>query len=305
MERGGVGGALSDLVAVELTGRLGNQLFQVAAARSVQGDPRAQVSVGPRQLRVWGRPLNTVLRADSVRELGQRDLVRLRQIPRLPWGEWTSMKIRDGVADRLQFLTRYEFREANASGFDPRILDVKPPVLLRGYFQNEGYFVSVERDVLSSIAPPGMDARKIGTELSSGGLPTVAVMLRTGKDYESRRWVLPLSYYKDACAWIADHVGECRVNIFGDETTTCNEAAEMLAQYGAVTIAAQLDAVTQLQVMRMHDHIVLANSSFSWWVAWLSERWEGRRTDALIVGPDPWLKVGDDVLPARWYRIAR
>lgn len=294
-----------DLVAVALMGRAGNQLFQVAAARALQADPFGPVAVAPRESHRWGRPLERVLRNDALRDLGQRELMRFRQLPRLPRGNLKAAVWRDHVADRVPWLRHYELLVAEPIGYDSRFDAIEPPVFLRGFLQSERYFAGAEDAVLASVQDPDSEALAIGEHLCSGGQPTVAVTLRTARDYQHFGWVLPFSFYLDACALLAERLGDLRLTVFGDEAATCERAAQRLGRFGRTVVAANLDPVTQLQVIRMHDHVVLANSSFSWWCAWLSERWARRSDAGIFVAPDPWLNPGDELVPSRWVRLAR
>ncbi len=54
--------------------------------------------------------------------------------------------------------------------------------------------------------------------------------------------------------------------------------------------------------MSLCHHHILANSSFSWWGAWLS-----RSTDGLVIAPERWYAVDrptPDLIPSRWIRMA-
>lgn len=304
-ERRRVLGPPGDLVAVALTGRAGNQLFQVAAARALQADPSGPVAVAPREGWRWGRPLERIVRPGALRDLGQRELMRLRELPRLPRGNLKAAAWRDRIADRVPWLRHFELLVTEPFGYDPRFDSIEPPVFLRGFLQDERYFARAEGAVHASFQDPDRDALTIGQDLCGGRRPAVAVTMRTARDYQHFGWVLPFSFYVDACELLADRLGDLSLTIFGDEAASCERAAQRLARFGRTTVAANLDPVTQLQVIRMHDHVVLANSSFSWWSAWLSERWPRRSGAGIFVAPDPWLNPGDEIAPSRWVQLQR
>ena len=62
-------------------------------------------------------------------------------------------------------------------------------------------------------------------------------------------------------------------------------------------------AIEDMILMSLCDHNIIANSSFSWWAAWL-----GETSESIIITPDPWFgpegpKDVHDLIPSRWEKI--
>src|SRR5579862_5215942 len=102
----------SPVRAVSLVGRMGNQLFQYAVARAhLAPSDDAAVVVDDRQKLIRGDDLAPVLRPGRYRPIRQRELLRLRSVPRLPRGQRTALAFRERLADRHPGLRRYEVRD--------------------------------------------------------------------------------------------------------------------------------------------------------------------------------------------------
>jgi hypothetical protein len=299
---------MSDLVVASLIGGLGNQLFQFAAAKGLQQRADDPVVVDTRMSMEWPNRLPSVLRDGSFREVTQRELLRLRQVPHVRKGQRTLMRLRVATTRRLPWLRLdgLEFREESPIAFDAAILDFRPPVLLRGHLQSETYFGKVADAVRGSFRPAPLDAikryRDIERKLPQGR-PLVGISLRTGADYRGFGLVLPYSYYERALDLIMARVGQSSYVVFGDVAGDCAAFARSLRMRGSALSVGDASPSCQLHLMGMLPHLVLSNSSFAWWGAWLGDVDDGGEASRVVVAPDPWWTRPDDIAPERWSRI--
>jgi hypothetical protein len=299
-------------VVATIIGNLGNQLFEFAAAKALQSDPDQPVALDTRLRAEWPLQLDWVLRSHQYRPASSAELLKLRQVPRLPRLQRTTIAWRDQLADRAPALFRLrEFSEAPQIGFDQRIADVKPPILLRGYFQSERYFDRITPEIFGAFKAPGPRAlgelRRLQTQ-NTADLPLVGVSLRTGQDYGEFDFVLPGAFYDDAIDRITKDLGPCFFAIFGDVEADCDSFARHLGTSRgchAESVAA-LSPADQLALLSLADHLVISNSSFAWWGAWLGDqRASGNATARHVLYPDPWLRESDRIAPDRWTPIPR
>lgn len=164
---------------------------------------------------------------------------------------------------------------------------------LRGYFQSARYFDHYKEDILHLFTlAEDLGGAKM-KEINS-----VAVHVRRG-DYlrmPQHHPVLPMSYYMEAMEIFK---GSTFV-IFSDDIEWCREQ-----DWGGheVYFSTSYKDVQALRNMSICQHNIIANSSFSWWGAYLNQR-EGRR----VVAPKQWFGEKlphdtKDLIPKDWIRI--
>jgi hypothetical protein len=277
------------MVIVRLMGGLGNQMFQYAAARATSlrtGEPvKLDLTwfadegsrVSPRrgyELDAFGLELEVASEGELARTLRRR-IVRRR--PRI---------IEDG-----------------SLRFDPRVLHARD-VRLIGYWQSERYFAdqadTIRRDFELPPADPELERR-------IGAVESVSLHVRRG-DYassakvEAELGVLPLDYYAAAIARMREELGSPEFFVFSNDAAWTEANLAIDAPHTFVRHPPGARAHHDLRLMSLCRHHVVANSSFSWWGAWLREG-----PDTLVVAPERWFLTPrydtSDVVPERWLRI--
>jgi Glycosyl transferase family 11 len=287
---------------MELRGRLGNQLFQFAtgmgSARRVDA-PLYYSSQWPD-----GEILLPGLVDSTYREATTADLIRLgakrsqhRHVETVaPVWRRTARGVHRVVHQSPAII---EELDDESNTVQERFFRPDVPVVLRGYFQSEGYFADCAAEVNAAIHLPDV-AGLLPPDLPR---PVVGVSFRRG-DYNSLGWALPLDYYRNALAQLAERVELGTILITGDDRAFLELVAPLVAPYAQrVVNATELDrsAMSQLAVLASTDHSVVANSSFSWWGAWLAEH---RSVDGehLVFSPKGWI-LGKECAPERWIKV--
>jgi len=159
---------------------------------------------------------------------------------------------------------------------------------LEGYFQSWKYFENCKGEIYNFFMPLTYKATS----------KRVAIHVRRG-DYLNLQHihpVLPLSYYETAMDYFS---GE-KFTVYSDDIKWCIANFDLL-NLDIEFIKPSQNPVVDLIRMAGHDKFIIANSSFSWWAAYLSRsEW--------VVAPDIWAlnedpAVIDDRLPKEWRRI--
>jgi hypothetical protein len=175
------------------------------------------------------------------------------------------------------------------------IMSIDTPAYLWGYFQSERYFSAIVEQVVAQLALPSVTAA-----FGADGSSTVAVSFRRG-DYVRLGWALPLDYYAEALALVADRVSSPHFVLFGDDRAFLEMAVDWVSDFGRASSAYDVvsDEVSQLALMSACHHSVIANSSFAWWGAWLGDR-RTQSDGRIVVAPRWYRRWGDDIIPDRW-----
>lgn len=193
--------------------------------------------------------------------------------------------------------------------FSPDILNSPDNIWITGYWQSEKYFQSISgilRDDFTFIYPPDKSNQIMLKKIMSTA--SVAVHIRHG-DYLTRpetqafHGLLPVSYYRQAFRIIQKRLRKPVFYFFSDDIAWCRANFSNLAQ--AEFIDHNLlngKDWPDLRLMSRCRHQIIANSSFSWWGAWLNP---GK--NKLVIAPKKWfgsesLNISDR-LPASWIKL--
>ncbi|MCW2571546.1 MAG: glycosyl transferase family 11, partial [Frankiales bacterium] len=186
--------------------------------------------------------------------------------------------------------------------FQPGLLTVAPSCYLEGYWQSERYFEVAAEDIRRDFrVEPSPDADPLR---STDPEKAVSVHVRRG-DYvaepEIRAYhgTCSLEYYARAMDLVRRLVPGAKFLLFSDDPLWVEAN---LGGPDAVVVSEPGSAPHRdLLLMAQCRHHVLANSSFSWWGAWLS------RPGGVTVAPRPWFLTPEnntkDLLPPAWLSV--
>ena len=292
-------------IYLQLTGRMGNHLFQFATGYRLALDHQAElVLFDPLGVATTPAGISRVL-ADTYRFARPADMVKFgRLLYDVPLRDTLDGLFSRAMAPRMsRGGHRTVVREEDFGAlyrFHPEILGLDPPLLLTGFFQNEGYFAPRAEQLLAALQLPPVDGL-LPPDLAR---PLIAVVFRRG-DYVDHHWALPLRYYEQALDRMAELVPDGTLVVFADDAAFAELACGWLGSRYPVVAVPDLstDPVDHLALMELCDHHILANSSFSWWGAWLAEQRRPGATHHLLF-PAGWIEDDDALVPSRWERIA-
>jgi hypothetical protein len=288
------------MIIVRLCGGLGNQMFQYAAGR------RLALRTGS-ELKLDLTPL------DRSRERSYGLHVLPIRATRASSAEIRHLTL---VPKPLRLVRRLfrrpvrpasHFREPDLR-FHPEILDLSDGVYLDGYWQSERYFADaadVIRIELAAPAPTSDRDREVAEWIDD--CEAVSLHVRRG-DYVTskvaRETLGPCApdYYRRAAATLTERLDSPRLFVFSDEPEWARETLDLPLPMTVVDHNGPDDAHRDLALLARCRHHVIANSSFSWWGAWLSPN-----PSKIVIAPRRWFAredlSADDLVPERWLRL--
>lgn len=290
-------------VIVRLMGGLGNQMFQYAAARSLADRYQVELKLDLfdfeyHRLRRYELG-NFRIRAgiagkDDVRSLGM-NIVRLSLYGRL----------------RHRFLptlSKSVFREKTMA-YDPKMESIALPVYLDGYWQSERYFV-FNRDVIRNdfqlTSQPDESNGEVLTRIKAVNAVSLHVRRSdyvTDSKTSKVLGLCSLDYYRNAVSYISEIVDRPHFFVFSDDHSWVQENLGFVTPRTIVTVNSSQNGVFDMMLMQCCKHHIIANSSFSWWGAWLNSA-HGK----IVIAPKKWF-VDDmqlqtnDLIPSSWIRL--
>lgn len=230
-----------------------------------------------------------------------------------PEGDLSKFKVetRQGKVSHLirnyveKFSHKYFFQKEFR--FYPEILGELPQdIYLRGYWQSEKYFDSVKDEVRCAFSfDPFTETNNIETSKKMSSENSVSIHIRKGKDYiqqELTAGTCPLEYYVKAINYVKERVDNPFFYVFTDNPEWVKENLGFI-DYKLVNwnpVSGEKN-YRDIQLMSCCKHNIIANSSFSWWGAWLNPN-----PDKIVIGPKMWfnpegkIKVFKDIICDSW-----
>lgn len=164
---------------------------------------------------------------------------------------------------------------------------------LEGYWSNENYFKDIRNILLSDLQLKKEYESQLfhllREEISEPD--SVSIHIRRGDYMESKNQViflnLDLQYYAQAVELIKLKVLSPKFFIFSDDIQWAkNNLPLQLADATYINEAKELKDFEELMLMSYCSHNIIANSTFSWWAAWLN-----RNKDKIVIQPKKWYKA--------------
>jgi len=288
------------MVISQILGGLGNQMFQYATARALSLS-RAQPLL--LDLAAFdGYNLHNGFELDRVFNI---DSVVAKPADLLSVLGWRSPPLVRKVLKRRPFspLRGEHLAIEPAPNYWPQLQAMKSPLYMMGYWQSESYFEdqrkSIRQDFRFRHTLVGVNA-SLAAKMTDG--PSVSVHLRRG-DYLSDQImdVCSLDYYRAAAKYIEERIDRPAYYVFSDDASWVRSHVDFLPGATFIDHNIGLESYQDMQLMSCCKHHIIANSSFSWWGAWLNPSQE-----KIIVAPRTWFRDGRndiDHVPSEWIRL--
>lgn len=296
------------MIVSQLQGRLGNQMFQYAAALAIA----RRWNVG---IRFDTRPLEDAAESFELAPFGIRcEIARDSDLPlRLRPSTPAWQRRLRGLCERaVPGIRRSLLMERRKYQFDRQAQNCGPDCFLTGYFQHEDYFAGIASEVRQlyghSVA---LGAESEAFLARCQDEETVSVHLRRGdyaavQAYRDYFGVIGPAYVRRALQALNSRLMPGRLVFFSDDLAWVEQQVlpALLqdvngAQVTLVDWTRRHGPLEDLLLMSRMRHNIIANSTFSWWGAWLNDN-----PHKLVVAPDPWaLKADAGIVPARWIKV--
>ena len=274
-------------------GGLGNQLFQYWTAFALAWKNRCPLvldaSGGP-----WHQRPKVLFRSRRPFRLdGFRDMEIERR--RLRWvGPWVFER-------RSRTL---EVRKESGHSFDERVLRLKPPVYLSGYWQSPRYFEDLRGKMLDDMVPRDIPDHLDALIRTARQSAVTSIHVRRG-DYLSNLFArmkhssCSMEYYNKAVSRLKGKTET--FFMFTDDVPWCEKNFKHLKNMKV--ISGSLDnELHELHLMSKCRNNIIANSTFSWWAAWIN-----KHEDKTVIAPKQWFRnkkmSTKDLCPESWIRI--
>lgn len=285
------------MIVVKLNGGLGNQMFQYAYAKALKNsgfDVKLDNTVyknyklhGGYQLSNYKISIDLAMKEDLT-------LFKQNRISR--------------VLKKLGYQNK-KFIKEKSLRYDPKLLDAIDDTYIEGYFQSEKYFQHIRKDLLEDFTINKKISNytaKIAQTIKSSPV-SCSIHVRRG-DFITYKNInihgmCSIEYYKKAMNYMQHRLQDITYIIFSDEIEWVKSN---LILDNAIYIESSENRLPHedIYLMSLCNHNIIANSSFSWWGAWLN-----RHKNKIVIAPERWFAdktlalQSKDIVCANWIKV--
>ena len=280
------------MIITNLSDGLGNQLFQYAFGRVLSWHHGVPLKTNP----YWFKHEQN----NKVRQYGLSHFAI--EAPEATWQELDEYIFADTQWHRLfkPYYKRIRIHE-KIYRYDSNVWKFPDHTFVTGYWQAWRYYTDYQEKLRSELqikTPPSACATRLLEQIQSG--PSVAIHIRRG-DYLSNPMfnALPATYYTTAITYLQDRYQSLDWYVFSDES---DWTPDFDLPKNAVMVNGLSD-IDDFRLMNATQHTIIANSTFSWWAAWLKSADNG----TIIAPKQPFCKAclwqADDLFPPYFVRL--
>jgi hypothetical protein len=283
------------MIITKLQGGLGNQMFQYAFGLAVAKKLGTQLKLDcSRYLVDRKRPfdldkfnISAGLATDTeIRESTKKTLIE----------KLLSKPSRTAIVEPLPSRYYEEYLNANA----------KDDMHFEGFWQSEKYFKAIENQIRQeySLKGPHSQAFNEMTDRINGS-NSVSIHVRRG-DYLLAKHqniynACSIDYYKEAIGVIKEKIGQIEIFVFSDDPEWVKNNFTPIFPFTLVSNGS-FSIPEELALMSLCKYNIIANSTFSWWAAWLNSN-----NDKIVISPKKWFVDPNnnerDLIPTTWIKI--
>lgn len=276
---------------VKLKGGLGNQMFEYAFGKVIQADAY-EISFFYEQ-KFHPELTQRDYELDFFKL--QLDFIDTKEIKKLcKKNKFLSFL---GIKNHLPLI-----QENPISIYNPKLLQYNEG-LFDGYFQCAQYYENIRDKLLKDFVPnkkPNQQNEKMLKKIKTTN--SIFLHVRRGDYVKLQHYhgLCDIDYYKKAIEFIASKVSNPHFFLFSDDIPWVEENLKIDFPYTIIDYNQGSDSPWDMWLMKNCYHNIIANSSFSWWGAWLNEN-----PDKIVIAPQVWMANGrkTDIIPINWVRI--
>ncbi len=291
------------MIISKILGGLGNQMFQYAVAKVIAQKHNTELKFDLRGL----------FAGEDVRKTYELDIFGIPEVqatheeyfPFYKNSKFGSSSLYN-VIKKIKKLQHYKEKEFT---FNSDLIPLSSPnMLIRGLFQSEKYFIN-QRDLILKEFTFKEPLKNKNLELSQKieKENAVAVHIRRGEfaadtTINQNIGTTSLDYYNKAIEYIEKHTENPVYYIFSDSPDWVKENFKILKDATQIVWNSGKESYIDMQLMSLCKHNIIANSTFSWWGAWLN-----KNTSKIVVAPKQWFAGWEydtkDLIPENWIKL--
>lgn len=286
---------------VNILGGLGNQMFEYAMYLALKNaHPQEEIKVCTRSFGGYGLHNGLEIQRIFSVELPEASLWELAKVA-YPFFNYKTWQLMRHFLPMRNSMTRGGFDIP----FDYSQVTREDSCYYEGYWQNEGNFKKIRSKILDTYSfPEFTDENNLQLAERLKTVNAASCHVRRG-DYMKQpdMCVCTPKYYARAITEMNERVNPELYVIFSDDIQWCKEnLAELIGNREVVFVDWNKgeQSFRDIQLMTLCKHNIIANSSFSWWAAWLNQN-----KDKVVVAPERFatFEIKNDPICESWVKV--
>lgn len=286
---------------INTIGGLGNQMFCYAFALALKNKYNEEVLLDISHFNHYnlhnGFQINDIFKNDLIKIASKKEISKLTSyIPHYKLSR---------ILRKLLPIKSKEYIESRDYIYDGEAMNVAGDCYYEGYWQSPHYFKNIESDVKRIFTFPTTEGDNKKLENIILDTNSISIHIRRG-DYlnaKSFKGICELDYYREAIALMNSKVDNPYYFIFSNDINWCVENLTEILNTDRVKFVSHnvgKESYWDMYLMSCCKNMVIANSSFSWWAAYLN-----RSVSPIIVAPKRWVNrnYNTQILIDKWLLI--
>lgn len=284
------------MIIIYLNDGLGNQMFQFALFRKLQ-------TLG-RDIYIYDSDLRRAGAIHNGLELESVFALEYKQLSKKEFRRYDTKNLMNHIIRKMLYEKEYPIYEEKMLSFKDEIFHMDN-ICLKGYWQSEKYFRNIENQIRKDFVFPPLEDKEnkhILEQISDSN--SIALHVRRG-DYIHPKYenvfgcICNEAYYKKSIEYMKERVKNPKFFVFSNDIKWCKDNLHG-DNFVYVEGNSKRKSYIDMQLMASCKHQIIANSSFSWWSAWLNNN-----IDKIVVCPTKWIngETVKDIWCEGWVKI--
>ena len=294
------------MICIQLNGGLGNQMFQYACGRALAYKHQTELIIDSTQLEITNpgvTPRSFELDIFNIvfRKVSKKDIFIIEKYNKLI----NCILLKIGLKNNL---TTIYFREKEYS-YNSLIEKTEKKCYLVGYWQSYRYFEIIDFIIRSEFDfKPITDQQNYKRTIKIKNTNSVSLHVRRtdflNNKNKDKHGTCSIDYYNKSIELIVEKFSDPFFYIFSDDIEWVQKKLNLPLPHEVVSGNNGKYSYIDMQLMSLCKHNIIANSSFSWWGAWLN-----KNESKIVIAPKIWFadelknSQTDDLIPKTWIRI--
>lgn len=291
------------MVIIHMLGDLGNQMFQYAFGYATVKKKNEVFKLDINKFELYDLR-NYELELFSI----DTKIASGEEVKKLKYNEENIFdKLFRKIRTKERKLSDRYYKEVHFN-FDKNVFESKGDIYFEGYWQSEKYFKDYRDDLLKQftlkeeIHLKSQHYRQKIKDAESVSLHIRREDYVTNTHTNSVHGTCTLEYYQNAVLKIKEKISNAQFFIFSDDLDWAKENLDFIDRITFVELDKEVPDHEEMYLMSQCKHNIIANSSFSWWGAWLNQN-----PDKIVIAPEKWFNDTtintSDLIPESWIRL--